>query len=177
MMRTPQTTRCVTLTALVFGACAAWAVAPPAVGATLTGQVVRIADGDTLTITSRGFDTRVRLVGIDTPEVYGPRVECGARQASARIKQLVRVGATVSVVSDPTQATRDRYDRFLGYVYLPGQSGQAGSVNYRLVREGLAYTYIYRGVAFQYAPAFLAAERQARAARRGVWGAPCRGRR
>lgn len=145
-----------------------------------TGQVVRVSDGDTIVVASHGFETRVRLVGIDTPEVYGPRVECGAREASAATKALLPAGVTVTVTvtSDPTQAVRDRYGRILGFVYAGARAGTpVGSVNYRLVADGLAYTYIYRGLAFSGAAAFLAAQKRAVGARRGVWGAPCWGRR
>ena len=41
-------------------------------GATLSGEVTRVVDGDTVKVRSRGFETTVRLIGIDTPETRDP---------------------------------------------------------------------------------------------------------
>lgn len=167
--------------AVCAGAAIALAGCQPAVGAaprgaapgatvTFTGVVVRIADGDTITVRARGFaDTRVRLVGIDTPETHGV-TQCGGPEATRFTTSRVPVGSRVVVASDPTQAVRDRYDRFLGVVT---REGRAVSVNQELVAAGWARVYIYRGVPFTLAPVFLAAESRARAGRRGVWGPAC----
>lgn len=40
--------------------------------AVLTGQVTTVVDGDTIKVTSRGFETTVRLIGVDTPETRKP---------------------------------------------------------------------------------------------------------
>jgi micrococcal nuclease len=62
----------------------------------------------------RGHNDKVRLIGIDTPEVG----QCGAAKATAVARKLAQ-GATVTLTADPTQATRDRYNRLLAYVVLP----------------------------------------------------------
>jgi len=144
---------------------------------TLTGTVDHVVDGDTVRIISRGFQTTIRLIGIDTPETKRPGypVQCGGPQASAEVTRLLPVGSAVRVVSDPTQDTRDRYDRFLGYVYVRGRAGARGSVNYRMVSAGFAKSYIYGGVPFRYARQFLAGESSARRRHVGIWGAPCHG--
>ena len=43
----------------------------------------------------------VRLIGIDTPEVYGG-IECGGRQASAHMKRIAPAGRRVLLRTDPT---------------------------------------------------------------------------
>ncbi|MSO44707.1 MAG: nuclease [Thermoleophilia bacterium] len=143
----------------------------------LRGVVVRVADGDTITVRARGFETPIRLIGIDTPETKRPGypVQCGGPAASAETKRLLAPGTSVRIESDPSQDTRDRYNRFLGYVYLAGRGGARGSINYRLVATGFAKTYIYGGVPFRYAGEFLGAQIGAKNARRGVWGSPCNG--
>jgi len=143
---------------------------------TLTGTVDRVVDGDTVNIVARGFQTTIRLIGIDTPETKRPGypVQCGGPQASAETARLLPVGRAVRVVSDPSQDARDKYNRFLGYIYAGG-SGARGSINYRLVSAGFAKAYIYGGVPFQYATAFLAAESSAKRRHIGIWGAPCNG--
>ena len=87
-----------------------------------TGVVTHVVDGDTLDVA----DTRVRVVGIDTPE----RGQCGFNEAKNRVSQLV-AGKQVSVI-DVGQGT-DRYGRALGYI-------QIGSVDVgrTLIAEGLA---------------------------------------
>src|SRR5689334_4640170 len=81
--------------------------------------VVRVIDGDTVDVRLEGQVVRLRLIGIDTPEVVDPRrpVECFGREASARAHELLD-GQTVAVESDPTQGDTDRYGRLLRYIWL-----------------------------------------------------------
>lgn len=143
----------------------------------LTGTMTRVVDGDTIKVNVRGVETTMRLIGIDTPETKRPGypVQCGGPAASAEASRLLPRGTRVRLVSDPSQDARDRYGRFLGYVYREGMGGARGSVNYRLVFTGFAKTYVYGRVPFRYAGAFLGAEIRAKRARRGVWGPPCNG--
>jgi micrococcal nuclease len=74
-------------------------------------RVTRVVDGDTAILASIG---RVRLIGVDTPEVHGRR-ECFGAQASAFAERMLEgkpvryeVGAQV----------RDRYGRALVYLWL-----------------------------------------------------------
>ena len=151
------------------------AAAEPSV--TLRGDVSDVVDGDTIKVVVRGFETTVRLVGIDTPETRDPRkpVQCFGPEASARAKALLPLGRPVTLVTDPTQDRRDRYDRLLAYVYRPGRSGPEGSVNFALVATGYAKVYVYGGVRFRYAVPFFRAQHRARKAKRGLWGPPCNG--
>ncbi len=151
--------------------------AGPACALTLRGTVSDVVDGDTIKVEVRGFETPVRLIGIDTPETKKPQtpVQCFGPAASARTARLLPLGQRVRLVTDPTQDTRDRYARLLAYVYAPGRSGARGSVNYSLVASGHAKVYVYGGVRFRYAVPFFRAEHRARKAKRGLWGPPCRG--
>ena len=78
-------------------------------GATLSGEVTRVVDGDTVKVRSRGFETTVRLIGIDTPETRDPSqpVQCFGPEASARAKRLLPTGRRVRLVTDDTQDARD----------------------------------------------------------------------
>ncbi len=155
---------------------------PVAVGASqpvvLRGTVTKVVDGDTIKFESRGFETTMRLIGIDTPETKRPGypVQCGGPAASSEAARLLPRGTAIRVESDPSQDARDKYGRFLGYVYVQGRgAGARGSVNYRLVRGGFAKTYVYGQIPFRYAGPFLGAEIAAKKERRGVWGPPCNG--
>ena len=161
------------LAACAIAAAAAHAASP----VVLRGTVTRVVDGDTIKFQSRGFENTMRLIGIDTPETKRPGypVQCGGPAASAEAARLLPVGTAIRVESDPSQDARDKYNRFLGYVYVGSGRGARGSVNYRLVRTGFAMTYVYGEIPFRYAGAFLGAEIRANKSRIGVWGPPCNG--
>jgi micrococcal nuclease len=145
---------------------------PAQAGETAARQatVERIVDGDTLIVHLGGDRVRVRLLGIDAPESVKPGapVECYGREASHRAAALLPAGAAVRLRTDPTQDREDRYGRLLAYVSVDGQSE---SVNERLLREGFARLDLRASRPFLEATAFRAAQRDARAARRGLWRA------
>lgn len=91
-------------------------------------QVVRVIDGDTVELRSAG---KSRLIGVDTPEVFGGQ-ECFGREASAYAKRLLPPGLRVGVERDVEE--RDRYGRALIYLRLPDRR----SFNELLVAEGFA---------------------------------------
>src|SRR5215211_1666596 len=92
-------------------------------------RVVRVVDGDTVHLARLG---RARLIGIDTPEVYGG-AECFGRRASAFTKRLLPRGAAVTWTRDAE--ARDRYGRAL--IYL-GRRRDGLFVNAEVVRRGYA---------------------------------------
>jgi micrococcal nuclease len=71
--------------------------------------VASITDGDTFRTTS---GERVRLIGIDTPEVSGD--ECFASEATAALAALIPPGSEVRLITDVEG--RDRFGRLLAYV-------------------------------------------------------------
>lgn len=95
---------------------------------TLEGTVVKISDGDTLTLlTSSNQQVKVRLAGIDTPENKQP---FGNKAKQALAKLAFQKQALVEV------ETKDRYGRTVGIVFVNGQN-----VNAELVRLGMAWVY------------------------------------
>lgn len=123
--------------------------------------VSRVIDGDTLDVTEAGVVTRVRLVGIDTPEKRP--VECYGREATARTTTLT--GRAVTLVRDTTQANTDRYGRLLRYVEVDGVDWQR-----QLITEGLARELtVGRGHSRQ--AVYRAVEADARDRGVGMWGA------
>lgn len=121
----------------------------------VTGKVVGIHDGDTLTLlTADRNQIKVRLAEIDTPEKAQPYGQ-KSRQALAAMV----FGKQVTL---DTQAT-DRYGRTVAKVTMGTQD-----VNRELVRQGAAW--VYR----QYSKdrSLLLVEEDAKAARRGLWALP-----
>ena len=81
---------------------------------TITGKVVAISDGDTLTVLdANNRQHKIRLDGIDAPE---SSQDFGSR-AKQSLSDLV-FGKTVTV----TSAKRDRYGRIVGQVLCDGKS-------------------------------------------------------
>ena len=94
----------------------------------IEGLVVKIADGDTLTLlTGSNEKIKVRLAGIDTPERKQP---FGSEAKQALSKLVFQKKALIEV------ETKDRYGRTVGIVFVDGQN-----INYELVRQGMAWVY------------------------------------
>lgn len=135
-----------TLVTLTF-----WAMATSLPAATLSGRVVKIADGDTLTILVGEKQEKIRLSDIDTPErkqPYGTR----AKQALAELT----FGKLIIVLT----TKRDRYGRLIGHITVDGLD-----VNAELVRLGFAW--VYRR--YSNDPELLRLEAVARTERLGLW--------
>ena len=129
--------------------------------------MVRVVDGDTVSVEIDGQEETVRFIGIDTPETRHPSkgVECYGREASARTAELLD-SQTVYLEEDQSQDSRDRYGRMLRYVWT--EDGR--NVNMRLVAEGYAFEYTYE-TPYKYQTDFRTAQDEARAGGLGLWAA------
>lgn len=125
-----------------------------------TVLVTRVIDGDTLQLSTR---ERIRLIGVDTPETKDPRrpVQRFGKEAAAFTRRMVE-GKRVRL--DYDSARRDRYGRTLAYVYLE----DGAFLNAEIIRQG--YGFAYTRFPFKYLEEFRKLEREAREARRGLWG-------
>ena len=143
----------------------------PVPAAAQAATVVRAVDGDTVVLRGRGAGplraeaTKVRLLLIDTPEVF-ERPECFGEQAAERTAELLPDGAQVRVEAD-----RDPTDRF-GRTLLHVWTEDGVHVGSELVRSGHA-TVLFLEPNDRYLDAMRTAERDARQAGRGLWSA-CR---
>ncbi len=115
------------------------------------GEVVGVYDGDTCTLLVGKEKYKIRLEGIDTPEMdqaFGKR----AKQALSRYIFGKQVTARLS--------GQDRYQRHLGTILLDGKD-----VNLQMVKDGCAWHY----KKYSSDQALAQAESDARSARRGLW--------
>jgi micrococcal nuclease len=141
---------------------------PTALSSGLDGSMVSVTDGDTVRVRLGGGRVeRVRLIGIDTPELHDPRraVECFAAEASAQTQRLLPAGTAVRLESDVEP--RDRFGRLLAYVW---RVDDELFVNEALVEGGWAVPYRYPPNV-RYADRFSRLGSDAREAGRGLWGA------
>lgn len=124
----------------------------------ITGRVIAISDGDTLTLVDDMFvQHKIRLAGIDAPEKrqsFGQR----AKQSLAMMTYL----KTVKVKF----AKRDRYGRILGQVLI-----DENDINLAQVQAGMAwvYTQYLNGIDLRTQALLIEAEDSARAASLGLW--------
>ena len=128
--------------------------------------VTHVADGDTLTVRppGGGEETRVRLIGIDAPELNsrdGGRPDHWAADARDYLRRRAD-DKHVTLRLEQTD-TRDRYRRLLAYVYV----GDSHNLNLDLVRDGHAYAD--RRFPHSMRAQFERAESEARRAKRGLW--------
>ena len=109
----------------------------PGQGAGGAVEVVRVIDGDTIIVDRDGQEERVRILGIDAPEVArdGEPGEACAVEATALTEELT-AGADVVVVTDPSLSETDRYGRTLAYVGADGHD-----ISGELLSAGLAEVY------------------------------------
>ena len=127
----------------------------------LTGKVVSVADGDTITILVGHNQHKIRVDSIDCPErgqAFGNR----ARQFTSN--QVFQKPVTIRVTD------KDRYGRYVGRVIYPGKDAKGklvtADLSTELVRNGLAWWYR------KYAPKdkeLARLEEEARKAKRGLW--------
>jgi endonuclease YncB( thermonuclease family) len=154
--------------AVVFAALSAVVVstataAPASVSQGQLGRIDHVADGDTVDLTN---GAKVRLVQIDTPEVYFTP-ECYGKQASTITKRLLPPGTLVRLTREPATDSVDRYGRLLRYVTrVRGHL----NINVHLVAVGAAAPYFYDGRRGKYAARLTRLALSARRRHLGLWG-------
>lgn len=126
----------------------------------ISGTVVGIADGDTLTVLSpingQKTEVKVRLSAVDAPEKaqdYGSRAKEELSSLVFQKKVFVRI---IDI---------DRYNRKIGEVRV---SGLTTSVNLEMVKRGYAWHYKQ----YDKQPVYDAAEKDARLQKKGLWAKP-----
>lgn len=132
----------------------------------LVASVIKVVDGDTLSVSLDSKNTKVRLIGINTPETVDPRkgVECFGKEASNKVKEILKKGTIIYIQTDDSQQKYDSFGRLLGYVFL--QDGRL--LNQMLIEEGYAYEYTYKHP-YVYSIEFKKAENSAKNKKVGLW--------
>jgi endonuclease YncB( thermonuclease family) len=133
----------------------------PAGRQTLTGRVVSVADGDTVTVLdSNDTQHRIRLEGIDAPESH----QAFGEQSRQSLAEMVS-GKEVTVNYQKT----DQYGRLVGKILLDGKD-----INLEQVSAGMAWHYKFyeNEQTPEDRELYAKAEETARSVRRGLWQDP-----
>ncbi len=132
-----------------------------------TCKVLRVVDGDSIECELDGAKERVRLLGIDAPELQ--QQPFGARSAAA-LRELLPLQSNIMLDLDVRE--RDQYGRLLAHLW--NEKGEL--VNEEMLRQGYAVVYVLPPNV-KYADEFRTAARSAQLAKRGLWatsGFDCR---
>ena len=123
----------------------------------ITGKVVRVTDGDTITVLSSTSKEKIRFAQIDAPETshFGSPTQPYGKESAAYLRQLVsnkNVRVEVEAI--------DQYKRNVGTVYVGGTN-----INREMVKNGFAW--VYRQYAHD--ASLMDLENVARSQRIGLW--------
>jgi micrococcal nuclease len=151
--------------AAVSCACAAFSSPSGPPQEILTGTVTAVYDGDTLKVRLAGrTDERVRLIGVDTPELDDARERVRLMAFLAKRFTFTRLYQTkVDLLPGPEK--RDAYDRLLAYV----RTAEGEMFNETLVREGFAFAYLKFPFDDAWRKKLKDAENAARRSGKGLW--------
>lgn len=125
-------------------------------------KVTRVYNGDTIHVSDNKYSVKVKLVGIDAPEIGRKRREPGQPFSQKSKKYLAGLILNKSV--DIRAYELDVDNQILGIVYFGGRN-----INLHMVKAGLAE--VYRGMppdGFNPEP-YWQAEKKAREAKMGMW--------
>ena len=135
--------------------------------------VARVVDGDTIKLSN---NERIRLIGVDTPELhYSDKLLRDSKRSGKDIKTIQSLGAKASKFTKDLCLNKkvrleydvekhDRYGRLLAYIYLEDGT----FVNAKILGDGYGQTMTVPPNV-KYAGYFRKLEKQARAAKKGLW--------
>lgn len=128
-----------------------------------SGIVTAVYDGDTIKVRFKNEQERkVRLIGIDAPEIEDSREEARFQaQMAKRFAFFYLYRKTIKLTYD--WEVVDKYDRLLAYVW----TDERGLFNKFILSEGFAAVFLK--FPFKYREEFIAAEKEARKLERGLW--------
>lgn len=121
-------------------------------GVKYEARVLKVVDGDTFYAEVKGRVVKVRVLGIDTPELIAERNRIGEYENitnltclslwGVKAKEFVRKkleGKTVLIEFDRKAGLRDKYGRLLAYVYYPDEKADFAAI---LIKLGYARVYV-----------------------------------
>ena len=126
-------------------------------------EVVRVVDGDTVILNIDGQKTRVRLIGIDTPESVAEDKSRNVKEGKIASEYTKKLLEKKKVRVEFDDEKEDVYERKLGYVFLDDEF-----INEKLLKEGMAKLYT-KTTNQKYSERLKKAEEYARENKKGFW--------
>jgi micrococcal nuclease len=123
-------------------------------------QVTSVVDGDTVRARVDGKEESIRIIGMNSPESTIEN-ECFGKEA--RAKELL-TGKWIQLESDSSQTNRDKYNRLLRFVWMPGEI----DFGKQMISEGYAYEYTYNSP-YKYQAEYKTAQKTASDNSKGLW--------
>lgn len=133
--------------------------------------VSRVIDGDTIDVLMNNKKTRVRLIGINTPEAVDPNrpVQCFGKEASNNLHTLLD-GRSVALVQDKAAGDTDKFGRLLRYVErVNTETGGHIDMNAEQISSGHAFEYTYKKATYERQAIYKDLEQKAKLNSRGLW--------
>lgn len=129
-------------------------------------KVVRVVDGDTFVASVNGADTKVRLIGVDTPESVATGSNayknCEEGKIASNFTKSLIEGKNIKLEYDVSPT--DKYGRILAYVYL--EDGRM--LNKVLLESGYARLMTIQPNV-KYVDEFTKIQKTARENKKGFW--------
>jgi len=124
-------------------------------------KVGRVHDGDTITVILNRKRERVRLIGIDAPEI---RQRPWGILAQKHLEKLL-YASNGKIVLEYDVEKRDKYGRLLCYIFTPDEK----MINIQMIKDGYAMLLTIPPNV-KYVDELKAAQTEARQFKRGIWG-------
>jgi len=130
-------------------------------------QFVKVTDGDTIEVLLNDKTEKIRIIGINTPEIVDPRKapECLGKEASDQAKKIFSNQKTVMLEKDPSQSERDKYNRLLRFVWLNNGTTDYGRL---IISLGYAQEYTY-DLPYKYQSLYKEEQKKAQELKVGLW--------
>lgn len=125
----------------------------------------KCVDGDTVVLMINGKKTKIRFLAVDTPESVHPTkdVELYSKEASTNTCNLLKNATTIDVEYDSNSDQKDKYDRYLAWIWVDGNLLQE-----IMIREGFArVSYVYGN--YKYLDKLCSLQYKAMEEKKGIW--------
>lgn len=130
-----------------------------------SGIVAAVYDGDTIKVQFKnGRSKRVRLIGVDAPEINGSGEKAKFKGYMAKRFTFFNLYRAKIRLSYDWQY-EDKYGRLLAYIWTERE----GLFNKFILQEGFAFVYLHFPFRNDYRKEFIEAEREARRVEKGIW--------
>lgn len=138
----------------------------------MTVKVESVYDGDTFTVIIDGEEEKIRIIGIDTPEIKkGKKNSCLGKEVRDYVKEMIE-GKEVIIKKDKYNKNRDSFGRLLRSVRIINkEKNRTNDLGRKLLKKG--YAEVYDKADFKYEKIYKLLESHSKKSKRGIWSEKC----